>query len=232
MPPFLLNPHLTLRPPNGSIYAVDMATAQCLHISQNIIHSPTLQKQVRYLMLYKESYCPQKDTVLISHPDSEGRPSIQITWPSPSTATPPNLLDEPDTNSAVKGDFHDPYGASLTPCPISVDVLRDEDDAVLQNRNTKVRDTRNCRACIIRSDLQSQCLQFQILKVPIHTQTNITPLSHATSTATHEPQPPIREAEFDSKPKLLMRQEILKPVSAQGMYMFSFAESMPTFSDS
>lgn len=81
-------------------------------------------------MLYKESYCPQKDTVLISHPDSEGRPSSQITRPSPSTASPPNFLDEPDTNSAVNGDFHDPYGASLDACPISVDVLRGKDDAV------------------------------------------------------------------------------------------------------
>lgn len=48
-----------------------------------------------------------------SYPDSEGRDSSQKRWPWESTAVPPSRLEEPETTSAVMGDFHEPYGAVI-----------------------------------------------------------------------------------------------------------------------
>lgn len=46
-----------------------------------------------------------------NYPDSEGRDSSQMRRPWVSMAKPSKRLLEPDTTSAVMGDFHEPYGA-------------------------------------------------------------------------------------------------------------------------
>lgn len=50
--------------------------------------------------------------MIATDPTSEGQPLIHSTRLSTSTTAPPKRLDDQDTNSAINGDFHAPYGVS------------------------------------------------------------------------------------------------------------------------
>lgn len=71
-----------------------------------------------------------------THPASEGRPSSQSTRPSESMAAPPKRFCDPETTSAVNGDFQAPYGVSHFDCPISAESATAPTDPVPRTQFT------------------------------------------------------------------------------------------------
>lgn len=93
-------------------------------------------------------------------PASEGRASSHSTRPSESTAAPPKRLDEPDTNSAVNGDFHAPYGVSDFVGAISAVAAARPDSA----QPYKLRTTHLIVGATLRSVTQSPRTRLQLMR--------------------------------------------------------------------
>lgn len=65
-------------------------------------------------------------------PDSSGRDSSQMRLPCESTAVPPSRLEEPETTSAVIGEFQEPYGAVNLFCLAGTSLSSEEEAILLQ----------------------------------------------------------------------------------------------------